>query len=219
MLRLHAPTPLRVPTDAQVPSHCAGFCAAPVCRRTSRAAGWFVQLWWIVQALVSAGRRRRRMAWRRWLLRRFGAKIGKGVQIRPTAEITYPWKLTIGGLELDRRLRDALYPGRNPHRRQRRGFAAFLHLRGVYDYAVPTFDRYDDPVRIEAEAWIAAGVFVAPGISVGRGAVVGARSVVLSDLPATMICAGHPAKVIRPRLAPQDEPVASHSEYVCSLQA
>ncbi len=34
--------------------------------------------------------------WRRWLLRRFGAHIGKGVLLRPSVQITYLWKLTIG---------------------------------------------------------------------------------------------------------------------------
>ena len=33
---------------------------------------------------------------RRWLLRAFGAKIGKGVRVRPSARITYPWKVDIG---------------------------------------------------------------------------------------------------------------------------
>ena len=34
--------------------------------------------------------------WRRFLLRSFGAKIGKKVLIRPSAKFTYPWKIAIG---------------------------------------------------------------------------------------------------------------------------
>jgi putative colanic acid biosynthesis acetyltransferase WcaF len=34
--------------------------------------------------------------WRNFLLRLFGAKIGKKVIIRPSVKITYPWKLSIG---------------------------------------------------------------------------------------------------------------------------
>src|ERR1700687_2685472 len=57
---------------------------------------WFVQLWWIVQATLFRWSPQFLYGWRRWLLRRFGARIGQGVIIRPTAEITYPWKLSIG---------------------------------------------------------------------------------------------------------------------------
>jgi putative colanic acid biosynthesis acetyltransferase WcaF len=56
------------------------------------------------------------------------------------------------------------------------------------------------PITIEPEAWLATRVFVAPGVTIGRGAVVGACSVVLNDVPAMMICAGHPAKPLRPRI-------------------
>ncbi|MGO9127659.1 MAG: putative colanic acid biosynthesis acetyltransferase [Terriglobales bacterium] len=180
---------------------------------------WFVQLWWMVQTTLFRWSPQVAYGWRRWLLRRFGARIGKGAQIRPTAEITYPWKLTIGdwswiGDYVTLYTLGEIRIGDNAVVSQHSYICAASH-----DCAVPTFDIFDDPVRIEAEAWIAAGVFVAPGVRVGRGAVVGARSVVMNDVPPMMVCAGHPAKVIRPRLAPRDEPAAGHSEYVGSLQA
>ena len=34
--------------------------------------------------------------WRRWLLKLFGAKVGKVVLVRPSVKITYPWKVTLG---------------------------------------------------------------------------------------------------------------------------
>jgi acetyltransferase-like isoleucine patch superfamily enzyme len=34
--------------------------------------------------------------WRRFLLKAFGAKIGRRVIVRPSARITYPWKVEIG---------------------------------------------------------------------------------------------------------------------------
>ncbi len=33
---------------------------------------------------------------RRWLLKLFGAKVGKGVLLRPSVKVTYPWKVTLG---------------------------------------------------------------------------------------------------------------------------
>ena len=57
-------------------------------------------------------------------------------------------------------------------------------------------------MRIEEQAWVSADVFVAPGITIGRGAVIGARSTVLEDMPEGMVCAGYPARPIKPRISP-----------------
>ena len=60
------------------------------------AGGIKVQLWWAVQATLFAWSPQILYRWRVFLLRLFGAKIGKNVVIRPSVKITYPWKLTIG---------------------------------------------------------------------------------------------------------------------------
>jgi acetyltransferase-like isoleucine patch superfamily enzyme len=71
--------------------------------------------------------------------------------------------------------------------------------------------RYDDPalpitwqgfvakgpVRIGSNCWLGAHVVVTGGVTIGERTVVGANSVVTSDLPAGVIAAGAPAKVIR----------------------
>jgi maltose O-acetyltransferase len=54
------------------------------------------------------------------------------------------------------------------------------------------------PIRIEDDAWLAAGVIVLPGVSIGARTVVGAGSVVTRDLPAGHLCFGNPCRVIRP---------------------
>ena len=55
-----------------------------------------VQCWWLVDFLFFKLSPQVMYGWRRFLLRLFGAKIGKGVIIRPSATITYPWKVSIG---------------------------------------------------------------------------------------------------------------------------
>ena len=55
-----------------------------------------IQLWWIIQATLFRASPQVLYGWRRFLLRCFGAEIGKGVIIRPSTQITYPWKVTIG---------------------------------------------------------------------------------------------------------------------------
>jgi putative colanic acid biosynthesis acetyltransferase WcaF len=168
---------------------------------------WFVQLWWIVQATLFRMSPQVLYGWRRFLLRLFGARIGRGVIIRPTAEITYPWKLTIGdhcwiGDHATLYTLGEIHIGDNAVVSQHCYLAAATH-----DYTQPTFDMIAKTITIEPEAWLATRVFVAPGVTVGRGTVVGACSVVLNDVPAMMICAGHPAKPLRPRM-PNSEPAA-----------
>jgi putative colanic acid biosynthesis acetyltransferase WcaF len=46
---------------------------------------------------------------------------------------------------------------------------------------------------------VATGSFIAPGVTIGMGTIIGARSVVLNDMPAAMICVGNPARAIKAR--------------------
>ncbi|MGL6344293.1 MAG: colanic acid biosynthesis acetyltransferase WcaF, partial [Waterburya sp.] len=57
---------------------------------------WFIMLWWLVQAIAFPLSWHNFNSFRCFLLRLFGAKIGKHVVIRPTVRITYPWKVQIG---------------------------------------------------------------------------------------------------------------------------
>ena len=45
--------------------------------------------------------------------------------------------------------------------------------------------------------WLGANVTVLPGVTIGVGSVIAAGAVVTKDVPANMIAAGVPAKVIR----------------------
>jgi acetyltransferase-like isoleucine patch superfamily enzyme len=61
------------------------------------------------------------------------------------------------------------------------------------------------PVVIGNNVWIGRGAFVLPGVTIGDNAIVGAASVVNKDVPADVVVAGAPAKVIR-ELRPSDRP-------------
>lgn len=59
-------------------------------------------------------------------------------------------------------------------------------------------EEFGLPVEIGDNVWIGAGALILPGVKIGENTVVGAGSVVNRDLPANCVCAGVPAKVIRP---------------------
>jgi putative colanic acid biosynthesis acetyltransferase WcaF len=162
---------------------------------------WFVQLWWLVQASLFARSPQLLYGWRRFLLRRFGARIGEGAIIRPSVRITYPWKLSIGahawiGDDVVLYTLGDIAIGANAVVSQN----SYL-CTGSHDYRSIAFDIFARPITIEPEAWLATDVYVAPGVTIGRGAVIGARSSVFADIPGGVIARGVPARVVRRREA------------------
>lgn len=54
------------------------------------------------------------------------------------------------------------------------------------------------PIRIGDNVWVGGNVSINPGVSIGDNTIIGAGSVVTKDIPANVIAAGVPCKVIRP---------------------
>jgi maltose O-acetyltransferase len=57
--------------------------------------------------------------------------------------------------------------------------------------------EYGEPITLADNVWLGGGVIVCPGVSIGRDTVVGAGAVVTRDLPAGVVAAGVPARVLR----------------------
>lgn len=158
-----------------------------------------VQLWWIVQALLIKPLPQICYPVRRALLRAFGARIGKGVKIRPGVDITYPWRVSIGDYTWvgDRVTLYSLGPitiGANAVISQHSYLCA-----GDHDYTRSDFPIRSVPIVIEDEVWVASHVWIGPGVTVGLGSVVGARSTVIKSLPRGMVCFGSPCRPVRAR--------------------
>lgn len=135
-----------------------------------------------------------------FLLRLFGAKIGKNVVIRPSVKITYPWKLTLGdyawvGDDVNLYTLGEITIGAHSVISQK----SYL-CTGSHDHASQHFTINATPIVIGEKCWLATDVFVAPGVTIGDGTVVGARSSVFKSLPANVVCRGNPAVVIRERV-------------------
>lgn len=58
--------------------------------------------------------------------------------------------------------------------------------------------EYALPITVGSDVWFGAGVQVMPGVTIGDGAVIGAGSVVTKDIPAGVVAAGNPCRVLRP---------------------
>lgn len=161
-----------------------------------------VQLWWLVQDWLIRPSPQFMFGWRRFWWRLFGAEIGEGVLIRPTAKVTYPWKVKVGARSWigDHAELYSLGPiqiGSDAVISQHVYLCA-----GTHDYTKIGFPLVAKPIHIEDQVWIATGCFVAPGVTIGKGSIIGARSLVQDDMPAVMICKGNPAIAIKPRLVP-----------------
>jgi acetyltransferase-like isoleucine patch superfamily enzyme len=61
----------------------------------------------------------------------------------------------------------------------------------------PETDEQVGDIILEDNVWLATGVTVLAGVRIGRNSIIGAGSVVTKDIPANVIAAGSPAKVIR----------------------
>ena len=54
------------------------------------------------------------------------------------------------------------------------------------------------PIVIGDNVWIGGDVTILPGVTIGAEAVIGAGSVVTKDVPAGVVAAGNPCRVLRP---------------------
>lgn len=136
---------------------------------------------------------------KRALLRLFGAKIGKGLIIKPDVNIKYPWKLNIGdhvwlGEEVWIDNLDEVAIGSHSCLSQ-----AVMLQCGNHDYKKSSFDLFTKPIIIEEGVWLGARSIVVQGVTCRSHSVLAVNSVATSDLEAWYIYQGNPAVKLRPR--------------------
>ncbi|WP_163400501.1 WcaF family extracellular polysaccharide biosynthesis acetyltransferase [Flavobacterium fluviatile] len=138
-------------------------------------------------------------SWKCSFLRFFGAKIGKGVVIKPRVNIHFPWKLIIGnhvwiGEEVFLLNFELQSIGDNVCISQR----SFL-CGGNHDYKIPSMPYRNGPITLKNGSWIGASCFLGPNVTIGTDTVISAGSVVTKSLPENGIYRGNPIEFIKER--------------------
>ncbi len=138
-------------------------------------------------------------AHRRLLLRLFGAKIGRGVVIKPGVRVKFPWRLSVGShswigedVWIDNLATVTI--GQNCCLSQ----GAYL-CTGSHDWSRTSFDLVVKPIHLHDNVWIAARATVAPGAVAEEGAVLALGGMAAGRLAAWHIHGGVPARPLQPR--------------------
>lgn len=157
-------------------------------------------LWGVVQGTLFRWSLHPAYRFRAFLLRLFGARVGKNVRVRRSVRIEIPWNLQLGD---DVSVGDgATLYCLGPVEIGARSFVSqYAHLcAGTHDYTSPDYPLLRLPIVLGEDVWVAADAFIGPGVTVGRGTVVGARASVFKDLPEWVVAVGNPAKPVKPRV-------------------
>ncbi len=141
-------------------------------------------------------------AWRRWLLRAFGAKIGKSARIYPTVKIWAPWNLVLKNHSCLGYYVDCYNCARITLEEGAMVSQYSFLCTGTHDYRSKAMPLVAKPIIVGKNAWVCADVFVGPGVTVGEGAVVAARSSVYRDVAPWTVVAGNPAGFLKTRSFP-----------------
>jgi putative colanic acid biosynthesis acetyltransferase WcaF len=139
--------------------------------------------------------------WRIFLLRLFGAKIGRNCRIHRNVKIWAPWNISIGNfvtiadnvnlLSMDL-IKIDNYSNISD--------GTFICC-GTHNYKSKKFELITKPVLIDKNVWICAQSFIHPGVKISEKIVVGARSVVTKSLKMNnSMYSGNPCKIIKKNL-------------------
>jgi putative colanic acid biosynthesis acetyltransferase WcaF len=138
-----------------------------------------------------------------FLLKLFGAKLGKGVLIKPFVNIKYPWLLSIG---------DHVWIGENVwidniayvFIKNNVCISQGAHLlTGNHDYKKSTFNLMPGEIVLEEGVWIGAQAIVCPGVTCKSHAILSVGSVATINLEPYFIYSGNPAMPVRERVFDQ----------------
>jgi len=147
--------------------------------------------------------------WRRFLLRLFGANIGRGVRVYSSAKIYYPPNLiaedyVVIGPHVD------VYCVAKVKISESSMVSQYAYLCAAsHDYRQDHLPLLASPINIGPRSWVCARAFIGPGVNIGENVVVAACAVVVNNISANHVVGGNPAKVIKVRKVVGDATVAN----------
>ena len=134
------------------------------------------------------------------ILSRLFGRVGPRVEIEPPFRCDYGYNIFAG---------DRLYMNFGcvvldcapVHIGDNVSFGPYVQLCAAHHPTDPEIRRTGrelaGPIRIGQNVWIGAGAIVCNGVTIGDDATIGAGSIVTSDIPAKVVAAGNPCRVIR----------------------
>ena len=137
---------------------------------------------------------------KKFVLRLFGAKIGKGLIIKPHVSIKYPWNLVIGNhvwigedVWIDNlakvTIKDNVCISQG-----------CLLLCGNHNYKKTSFDLIIGEITLEEGSWAGAKTVICPGVRLGKNSLLTVGSIATSSLEENWIYQGNPAKKLKLRV-------------------
>lgn len=138
-------------------------------------------------------------AWRRLVLRAFGAEMAPGSRVHASVQVWLPSNLAVGPNAL-------VGPGARLYNQGhiRIGARAVIS-QGAYlcasthDVNDLNFQLVVRPIAIGERCWVAADAFVGPGVTMGEESVLAARGALFVDTEAMGIYRGNPAALVKQR--------------------
>ena len=169
-------------------------------RFNKKASKLKITCWFFIHALFFSPSWIPFIGFKIFLLRSFGAKVGRGLVIKPSAKVKYPWNLVVGddvwiGEESWIDNLDVIEIGNNVCISQ-----GALLLTGNHNYTVPSFDFRNAPIKLEDGVWIGAQAVVCPGVICKSHSILTVGSIATKDLLPYSIYQGNPAVKIRERV-------------------
>ena len=138
-------------------------------------------------------------AWRRIVLRLFGAQVGRGARVHASVMIWHPANLVLGeqcligpGVRLYNQ--GTITIGARTVVSQRAHLCASSH-----DINDPDFQLILRPIMVGTQCWVAAEAFVGPGVNMGDRSVLAARGALFANAEADGVYSGNPAQFVKRR--------------------